>query len=178
MLSPKKIITTAIATTVFIFLLAFLVPTKFCLSSIPTNEGELYIITYSRSKNRWLVIGDKTGLFTESSETEYIADLVIINTFWQFAPISVDLYTYDNSTNFIIYGTAVVDDYWDERYDETILVTRYTIECVEWDILGKIETSNSFRSIFPRNYLNIYDWRWFDICRDRLYGFLDGQSRF
>ena len=124
------------------------------------------------------MVGDKTGLYIDSKLPERIA-WPIGNRFEFEKKVSVDLYMQGDATYFIVRGVSTIDEYIDERYfGEKVNVKCYTIDCLSWDIFGKINTSNSLRSIFPKKYLNIYDYKWFDNLRDRFFGYLDGSTGF
>lgn len=174
-----KIIIYIVAILVILFMVTMLIPIKFCLSSIPSNSNEdFFIIKYSRDKVAWLIIGDKNGLFSD----EITQERRIRPTEKGFGigkTLSVDIYMQGDATNFIVYGTATIDEFWDEKYyGETGNAILYTIDCTGWDIWGKIRTMNSIRNMFPKNYLNIYDYRWFDVLRDKLFWYLDGETNF
>jgi len=162
-------------------LLAMIMPIKFCLSSLPTDNNEnFYIVRYSYYRNKFILFGDKTGFY--SSEPEHLAHIKGNKNPFGYSIkdgiVSNDLSFHNNSTMFIIYGTDTIDEYWDEKYyGDTTGAVLHTIYCTKWDVLGKVETMNKIRHIFPRNYLNIFDYKWFDILRDRLFNYLDGETR-
>jgi hypothetical protein len=170
----KKVI---VIITVLLFALemAMFIPIKFCVFSLPTDSGEeFYVVKYFRHINRWLVLGDKTGLFDESAPeimTRFIDNIGIFDDV-----LSVDVYYCDDyySSTLIIYGPATIDESWDKM--DTGDAILYTIDIKGWDIFGEISTVNPIRRLFPKNYLNMYDYAWFDVLRDKAFFYLDGSS--
>ena len=169
---------TAVVFIAIILVVTMLIPIEFCRTTIPTDsKEEFYIIRYSRSKNKWIILGNKDGLFDEKVLIERFARPTE-KGFGISDKLSVDLHMGEDTTTFIVYGTATIDEYWEEYYGDTGDAILYTIDCTGWEILGEIRTMNSLRSIFSRKYLNIYDYRWFDVLRDWLFAYLDGETSF
>ncbi|MFA9464788.1 MAG: hypothetical protein ACERKN_10920 [Velocimicrobium sp.] len=124
------------------------------------------------------MVGDKNGLFDENLSQERLAQPEG-NEFKFEMAVSTELYMQGNATNFIVYGTETKNGEGDETYYAyTKEFTCFTIKDTGWDVLGEIHTKNSLRGIFPKKYLNIYDYKWFDKLRDQMYGFLDGETNF
>jgi hypothetical protein len=110
----KMIFKIILGILILVFLLTMFISIKFCVHSLPSNSDEsFYIIRHSLSENRWLVIGDQTGLFSKNT----IPELVIRpkNIFFGFEKIvSVDLlYILDSSTTFIVRGKTTADEFLD-----------------------------------------------------------------
>lgn len=152
-----------IAVLFIIFLATVFVPVKFCLSSLPTGDEEFYVVRYIYERNRSVIIGDNTGMYEEGSSPERLVHIEG-NNFNNI--LSRDIVMHTVSTTFIVRGDVRIDEEWDKKYyGDTGDAILYTITCTSWDILGKIETYNWWRSIFPKSYLNIYDYIWFDNLR-------------
>ncbi len=152
-----------------LFLLTFMIPTKICLSALPSNNNKEYYIVNSGTKH---IIGDNGGMYNDNIRRElfvptYIWDSKVYSAV--FKPLSRDIWM-GMDTLFIIYGKATIE----EGVDEHGKVLKYSIDVNDWDIYGRIVTNNKFRTLFPKNYLTIYDYYWFDYFRDYLFYYYDG----
>ena len=117
------------AVLIIILILTMMIPMEFCIKSLPTDgEEDYYIVRYSRSKNRDILLGDKNGLYREGTSPER---WVCINGNDPMGivsgELSVDLYMQGDATIFIIFGTATIDESWDKEYGDTTGAVRYTI---------------------------------------------------
>jgi len=118
----------SLAILIVIFLLTLIFPIKFCLKSFPSdNKGDFYVVRYRDLEGAWFLVGDKTGIYDESTVSDYIVyidgkDLCDI--------VSGDLYLWERDTNFILYGTATIeeDSYELEGTGTTIVDKRFTIK--------------------------------------------------
>lgn len=106
---------------------------------------------YGYGAYAWLLVGNNEGMFDEQTMVDYP---VSVENHDPKKIVSGDLYTHNRNTYFIIYGTAIRKE------------SRYTIENNQWNILGDIDSRNSFRLNFSRKYLTIYDYKWFDNVRE------------
>ncbi|MBQ6893031.1 MAG: hypothetical protein IJN48_02390 [Clostridia bacterium] len=154
---------------VFSLMFTLLMPTKFCLSSLPKNSDREYYIVNQATRS---IIGDNNGLYQDDTRRElfvpmHIWDSKVYSTV--FGKLSRDIW-WGTDTLFIIYGEATIE----KNIDEDGEVFEYTIDIDDWDIYGKINTNNKFRALFPKNYLTIYDYYWFDYVRDYLFAYYDG----
>jgi hypothetical protein len=186
-MTTKKAVKMIICAPFILFLLTMFIPIKFCIPSLPTNNDEkFYIIKYIRSEVKWLIIGDNTGLYPMSRDPERVISPES-HLLFDEKELSVDLFMHGGDTAFIVRGEAtIIDDRNDIPRDDMSNSTLYaidrvswdmlyTIDATSWDILGKIDTMNPVRGLFPKSYLTIWDYRWFDVLRDHAYYYLDGQ---
>ena len=156
---------------VIVLLLTPIIPVKFCVLNLPADsEEDFYIINYSPSKNEVLLVGDKSGFYSDSIEQERFVRLLGNDP---FSTVSVNLYWRDDATNFIVRGTITIDEYWDRRDPVDISeATLYTIYCTDWDVFGRIKTSNPF----PKLYLTIYDYEWVDRVSYEMFHYFVGNT--
>jgi hypothetical protein len=150
-----------------------LIPMKHCVLSLPSDSSkEFYIVSYELSSNTLFLLGDKSGLFNEDIYPKKFARIVDMGADYDKI-VSGDLIRGERLTNFIVYGKLQKDYSWHNtngNEDEYLL---YTVYCEDWDIYGEFNTRNSFRSIFNRKYLCIYDYRWFDEFRHKWVGYFN-----
>jgi hypothetical protein len=166
-----KIIITVILLT-SIFTLTLIIPIKFCLKSLPSDDNkDFYIIRFYDLRHKWFLVGDKNGMYDENTVSDYV---VYIEGKNPQKIVSRDLYLCDRKTYFIIYGIAKIDEmsFEVEGSGRTLVDKRYTIYSTGWDILNEIDSRNSFRLKFSRKYLTLYDYKWFDYLR-KLFGVFD-----
>ena len=150
---------------VFMIILTFIFPIKFCLESLPIDiKSDFFVIKYHDLENLWVLVGDKTGLFDENTVSDYPIDIVGKDP---RNIISGDLYYGERNTYIVIYGSSFENrNEFKVDNSETILVEKaYLINSTGWDILGVIDSRNSFRMKYYKNYLTIYDYKWFDEFR-------------
>ena len=163
-----KILISIIAVAV----LSMLIPIKFCVTSLPQGAKEYYIV----QANTQTVIGDQSGIYTDSVKRVLSTPMHL----WDSAFYSVVLHGLsqdiwmNSNTLFIVYGKANIE----EAYDGTANTLKYTIDVTDWDVYGEVRSTNSLRNLFPKKYLTIYDYYWFDFVRDRLFNYLDGATYF
>ncbi len=148
-----------------------LMPTKLCLSALPENSDTEYYVYNPSTRS---IIGDNTGLYQDDISRElfvpmYIWDSKVYSTV--FRNLSQEIWNNGTDTLFILYGEATIE----EDFDEDGEVFKYTIDIEDWDIYGEIKTNNKFRALFPKNYLTIYDYYWFDYVRDAMFCYYDGK---
>ena len=147
-----------VAIPIVLFVLTFTIPIKFTLKSLASEEEDFYIIQFFDVWNSWLIIGDKTGLYDDGKD-------YFVNINGEKNPkkiVSCDIYYYGN-TSFIVWGEKTLDPINNQLHH---------IECTRWEVLSKVESRNSFRNMFSKKYLNIWDYKWFDDFREWL-GYFD-----
>lgn len=143
-----------------LFLITLVFPVKFCVKTYPSNGNEFYVLRYDCLKNWWMLAGDSDGLYDWNTAPDQPVNIKGEN-FQE--TISGDLYLSDMPTYFIVWGDAEVQEQYDEKND--VLFKEYNINCYDWDILKEVHSRNEFRMRFSNDYLNIYDYKWFDDFR-------------
>ena len=158
-----------LAIFVIIFLLTFVIPIKVCRTALPTEE--FYVVEFYGLRNGWYLVGDNTGMLDEN--LIWTIPVVIEGKNPQ-ARVSKDLYFRDTGTRFIIYGSAIINEYTHiiENSEDMLIERRYLLNSMGWDILGDVNSRNPLRFALNNFYLTIYDYKWFDDFRG-FFGLLD-----
>jgi len=146
-----------IAAIPFILLfITFIFPVKFTIRLLPVeDDSKFYIIRFvSDPTNSWILIGDNTGLYDRIAPKDFRVYLEGSQNPQEI--VSGDLYLWDAHTHFIV---------WGELTPDTVNAMAGTIYCTRWEIYGIINSRRPFRNRLPKNYLTIWDYRWFDDFR-------------
>ena len=142
--------------------ISFVFPVKFTLKDVPYNdERDFLVIWFNTNLNQWLLLGDKNEMNTIDTMGKDIS--VIIEGANPREEASMDLWLW--GTLFIVYGEILSEEYIAENYDFNTDRELRVIRSTKWNILGEIRTRNSFRRLFSKRYLTVYDLRWFDYVR-------------
>ena len=187
MKTVRKILKIATLVLLVIFALPnilYVVPIKFCISDPwKKTKSDFYILQHWG--NYWYVYGD----LTTGEEYGYrigVAEPEIPTKHGGFRfeeKYSQDLIkAQSEGTMFIVYGTAKIEYYTDEKTGEK--VKKYIIDEQKADVYLYVETNNQTRKLVCPFYLTVYDYFpidingyfWFDYIRDKIYGYLDGAT--
>ena len=145
-----------------ILIVSFILPIKFCRFQYPSpnSKKDFLVVRHDSTKNWWILTGDKEGL----QDWDTVPDIPVTVKGKRIEDIvSADLYVNFEPTYFILWGDIETKENYDPKYQ--IVSREIVIDCTDWDILGDLSSRNSFRSIFCRKYLTIYDYKWFDVVR-------------
>lgn len=160
MLSTLKFIIPLIS---FIFH-TLLFPVKFCLQEYPSEntDRDFVVVRFDSTKNWWILTGDKNGLKDFNKVPDIPVEIEGKNI---EEIVSGDLYINFEPTYFVLWGDIEKKEVRDIVDGREIASKQLTIDCTDWDILYEVSSRNEFRAKFPRKYLTIYDFKWFDKFR-------------
>lgn len=136
-----------------LYLMTLFMPVKFCIPEYPGDVEEEYcIVRFDCTKNWWIFLGDNNELRDWDTCPDAFIEI-------KGKPleeiVSLDIYDSFVDTYFILWGNVEIDQNG----------TR-SIEYTDWDIMGKLDTNNHGRKLFPRRYLTVYDLKGYDYFRE------------
>ena len=143
MKNKKKLLKKILIFILLIPLMIAFIPIKFTKTKTNfINENEFYIVTFvsefSTDAGSCILIDSHNGFENQTNSVKLIGNKPQNTISWSI---------YNSYTEFIIYGSVTLNE---EGY--------YTLNCKDWDILGKVKGGNS---ICPY-YLCLYDLNIFD----------------
>ena len=150
------VLTIVLSTSIF--------PVKFCLQQYPDKniDRNFVVVRHDSTKNWWIITGDKNGL----KDFDKLPDIPVEIEGKKIEEIvSYDLYMDFEPTYFVLWGDIEEKEVRDIVNGKEIVSKQLTINCTDWDVLYEVSSRNEFRAKFPRKYLTIYDFKWFDNFR-------------
>ena len=156
----------------FSLLVSLILPIKFTEKEYPTGT-DFKLLWYDDGVAHFRVVGDENGFFCERNEFGKCGTVEYFDGVYVISPLfSADLYYRKTNTVFVVRGDwrFVKGSSYDDIY------ALYGISNVEyWNVYGDVDRNN----LIPfKNYLTMYDLRWFDYVKYYIFGLGTGSDYF